>query len=73
MHVLRTFQEVVHDVLHVDIFKDVFSDYHKSVGINKIKIEVNVAFILSSSYILTSDDVFVSIQLLQGTTENILF
>lgn len=52
MHVLQTFQALVHDVLLVDILKDVSSDNCMQVSIHEIKDQIDVSIILSSDNIL---------------------
>lgn len=65
VHVLETLQALVDDVLLVDVLQNVGSDHSMQVCVHEVEHQVDVPVVLSSDYVLKSNDVLVTIQLLQ--------
>jgi hypothetical protein len=65
VHILEAFQALVNNVLLVDILKDICSDNGMEICVHKVEDQVDIAVILSPHYVLETNDIFVSGQLLQ--------
>lgn len=65
MHVLKTFKDLVDDVLLVDIFEDVGTDDSVKISVHEVEDEVNVTIVFSADYVLKANNVLVTSQLLQ--------
>lgn len=65
MHVLQAFQHLVNDVLLVNVLEDIGPNNSMQISVHEVKDEVNISVVLSSDYVLQSDNVFMSRQLLQ--------
>lgn len=65
MHVLNPFQHLVHDILFVDIFHDSCTDNGMEISLHKVKYEVNVFGTLGFDYVEETDNIRVTVELLQ--------
>jgi hypothetical protein len=65
VHIFQTFEALINDVLLVDILENICSDNGVQICIHEIKNKVNISIILRPDYVLKSNDVFMTVQLLQ--------
>ena len=65
VHVFKALEDLVHDVLLVNVFKDIGSNDGVQVGVHEVKYQVNVAVVFGTDHILQNNDVLVASQLLQ--------
>lgn len=65
MHVLETLEDLIDDILLVDVFQNVCSNYRVQISVHEVKDQVNVSVVFSAYHILEPNYVFVASQLLQ--------
>jgi len=65
MHVFQALEYLVDDILLVDIFENVGTDHCVQVSVHEVENKIDVAIVLSSDYVLKTDNVLVTGQLLQ--------
>jgi hypothetical protein len=65
VHVLEALEYLVYDILLVDVFENVGTDYGVQVGVHEVEHQVDVAVVFRPDHVLEADDVLVSRQLLE--------
>ena len=65
MHIFKTLQVLIDDILLVDIFEDVGTDYCVKIGIHEVEDKIDITVVFSANDILQSNDVLVTRKLLQ--------
>ena len=65
MHIFKTLQVLIDDILLVDIFEDVGTDDSVKISVHEVEDEVNVTIVFSADYVLKANNVLVTSQLLQ--------
>ena len=64
MHIFKTLQVLIDDILLVDIFEDVGTDYCVKIGIHEVEDKIDITVVFSANDILQSNDVLVTRKLL---------
>ena len=64
VQVFQSLQELVHDILLMNFFKNVSTNHRVQIRVHELKHEVNISIIVSFEYVPELDDIFMIIQFL---------